>query len=153
MLTPQGALNASLNNTLFRRRTPRRRLSRRRVRQESAAVFTARAGLEEASLGLAGPATTESLRHLSLAAPGSRQSFVLDASRNTRVPWRSQHKPYVKHVIFWAKFSTSSESPQRWPSALAALRPISSLRIGAECGPGHDARRGWRAEAAAFPPQ
>src|SRR5215471_11085210 len=89
MLTPQGALNASLNKTLFRRRTPRKRLSRRRPRQESAAVVTAHAGLREAPFGLAGLATTESLRHLSFAAKGSTQSFVLDASRNTRVPWRS----------------------------------------------------------------
>src|SRR5215813_12629239 len=72
MLTPQGALNASLNKTLFRRRTPRRRLSKRRPRQESAAVVTGRAGLREAPFGLAGLATTESLRHLSFAAPDPR---------------------------------------------------------------------------------
>ena len=60
---------------------------------------------------------------------------------------------YVNREIFWAKFSTSSESPQRWPSVRAALRPTFSLRIVVESGPEHDAKPGWRAEAAVFPLQ
>jgi len=56
-----------------------------------------------------------------------------------------------KYVIGVAKRSPTSELPRRWQSVRAALHATFSLRSAAESVPGHDAKRGCRAESAVSP--